>query len=148
MPLFMHAADAIICKAGGLIITESLACGLPILLVDVLPGQETGNAEFILQGGAGDIATSPLQVLETLSHWMENDQALLKNRAENSRKLGRPYAARDIASIVWQGALLGPKDLRRHRVPGRTNLLNLINRYNVPLKERLADLRQRLDHGQ
>jgi hypothetical protein len=29
---------------------------LPILLVDVLPGQETGNAEVIIQGGAGDLA--------------------------------------------------------------------------------------------
>ncbi len=71
----MHAADAIICKAGGLIVTESLACGLPLLLVDILPGQEAGNAEMILQGGAGDIATTTMEVLETLSHWMINDQA-------------------------------------------------------------------------
>ena len=138
MPLFMHASDAIICKAGGLIVTESLACGLPILLVDVLPGQETGNAEFILQGGAGEMATTTMQVLETLSHWMENDQALLKTRAENSRKLGKPFAARDVASIVWQGALLGPRDQRKHRIPGRTDLLNLINRYRTPIDRKIG----------
>jgi 1,2-diacylglycerol 3-beta-galactosyltransferase len=44
MPTMMRAADAIICKAGGLTVTESLACGLPLLLTDVIPGQETGNA--------------------------------------------------------------------------------------------------------
>jgi UDP-N-acetylglucosamine:LPS N-acetylglucosamine transferase len=48
MPQFMHAADGIICKAGGLIVTESLACGLPLLLVDVLPGQEEGNADLVV----------------------------------------------------------------------------------------------------
>jgi 1,2-diacylglycerol 3-beta-galactosyltransferase len=147
MPLLMHASDAIICKAGGLIVTESLACGLPILLVDVLHGQETGNAEYILHANAGDIATTPLQVLETLSHWMENDQALLRIRAENSHSLGKPFAARDVANIVWQGALIGPKDRTKHRIPGRINLLNLINKYRNPLSERMAIVRRRLDHG-
>jgi 1,2-diacylglycerol 3-beta-galactosyltransferase len=147
MPLLMHASDAIICKAGGLIVTESLACGLPIMLVDVLQGQETGNADFILQGNAGVMALTTMEVLETLSHWMENDQALLKTQAENSKKLGKPFAARDIASIVWQGALVGPRDQRKLRIPGRTELLKLIKRYNIPLKERLAEIRQRLDHG-
>ena len=40
----LHAADCVVSKAGGLIVTESLACGLPLLLVQVIPGQETGNA--------------------------------------------------------------------------------------------------------
>ena len=30
MPTMMRAADAIVCKAGGLTVTESLACGLPL----------------------------------------------------------------------------------------------------------------------
>ena len=33
MPSLLRAADGIICKAGGLIVSEALACGLPILLV-------------------------------------------------------------------------------------------------------------------
>ncbi|NMB53434.1 MAG: hypothetical protein GYA15_01930 [Leptolinea sp.] len=147
MPLLMHAADAIICKAGGLIVTESLACGLPILLVDVLPGQETGNAEMIVQGGAGDLCMQPLEALETLSHWMTNDQALLKTRAENSRRMGKPYAARDVASIVWQGALAGPQDRRKQRISGRTSLEEILKHYHPPLIERLADIRTRIDRG-
>jgi 1,2-diacylglycerol 3-beta-galactosyltransferase len=147
MPLLMHASDAIICKAGGLIVTESLACGLPILLVDVLPGQETGNAEMILQGEAGDLALKPLEVLETLSHWLINDQALLKTRAENSRRLGKPFAARDVAAIVWQGAQIGPVDRRKQHISGRTRLQNLINHYHPPLMDRLTDIRTRIDRG-
>ena len=147
MPLLMHAADAIICKAGGLIVTESLACGLPILLVDVLPGQETGNAEMILQGGAGDMATSPLQVLETISHWMIDDQSLLKTRAENSRRLGKPFAARDVARIVWEGAQIGPEDRRKHHIAGRTSLQRLIKTYQTPFFDKISDIRTRIERG-
>ncbi len=147
MPEMMHASDAIICKAGGLIVTESLACGLPILLVDVLPGQESGNAEMILQGGAGDMATNTRQVLEILSHWMINDQALLKTRGENSRKMGKPFAARDVARIVWQGALEGPVNRRRPRIIGRNTLQKLIDHYHPPLMEKLSDFRTRIDRG-
>jgi 1,2-diacylglycerol 3-beta-galactosyltransferase len=147
MPLMMHAADAIICKAGGLIVTESLACGLPILLVDVLPGQETGNAEMILQGGAGDMVTIPMQVLETISHWMINDQALLKTRAENSRRMGKPDAARDVAQIVWKAALEGPVDRHRQRIAGRTSLEHILHSYRAPVWERLAEIRTKIDRS-
>jgi 1,2-diacylglycerol 3-beta-galactosyltransferase len=148
MPLMMHAADAIICKAGGLIVTESLACGLPILLVDVLPGQETGNAEIILQGGAGEMDTSPMQVLETISHWMVNDQALLKTRAENSKKMGKPYAARDVAQIVWKAAQEGPIDRLRQRIAGRTSLQHLLQSYRPSLlKDRFSEIKAKIDHG-
>lgn len=146
MPTLMHASDAIICKAGGLIVTESLACGLPILLVDVLPGQETGNAEVIIQGGAGDLALNPLKALMTLSHWLINDQALLKDRAANSQKLGRPRAALDVAEIVWQGALKGPVDRRRQKFIERASLQELINHYHPPLLEKLTEKRLRGDH--
>jgi 1,2-diacylglycerol 3-beta-galactosyltransferase len=147
MPLMMHAADAIICKAGGLIVTESLACGLPILLVDVLPGQETGNADMILQGGAGDMVTTPMQVLETISHWMINDKALLKTRAENSRRLGKPDAARDVAQIVWKAAQEGPVDRHKQRIAGRTSLEHILHSYRAPVWDRLTEIRTKIDRN-
>ena len=53
MPEMMLAADAIICKAGGLVVTEALAGGLPIMLIDYIPGQEEGNRDFVVQNEAG-----------------------------------------------------------------------------------------------
>jgi 1,2-diacylglycerol 3-beta-galactosyltransferase len=35
----MMASDVLVTKAGGLIVSEGLAAGLPILLIDYLPGQ-------------------------------------------------------------------------------------------------------------
>ena len=98
---FMRAADCVLAKAGGLIVTESLACYLPLILADVIPGQETGNAEFVVNGNAGDLAKDPIEVLEVMCHWLEKGAELYKFREQNARLLGRPRAAYDAADLVW-----------------------------------------------
>lgn len=105
MATLMRAADCVLAKAGGLIVTEALACYLPLILVDVIPGQETGNAEFVVNGNAGDLARDPIAVLEVVCHWLEKEQELYKSREKNARQLGRPRAAYDVAGLVWDAAL-------------------------------------------
>jgi UDP-N-acetylglucosamine:LPS N-acetylglucosamine transferase len=107
MPLLMQAADCTVGKAGGLYVAEALACGLPILLVDLIQGQETGNAEFVVDGGAGELANNPVEALESLFHWLEKDRQLLTERARNARRLGHPRAAYEAADLVWDAALSG-----------------------------------------
>ncbi len=102
IPRLMRASNIIICKAGGLIVTESLASGLPLMLVHVLPGQEKGNADYIVEHEAGVFCKSPLDVLETLSSWLRNDQARLKTVAKNAEQLGKADAAREIAVEAWK----------------------------------------------
>ncbi len=88
-------------KAGGLIISETLACGLPLVLIDVIPGQETGNAEYVVSGNAGILAREPIEVLEGMCHWLENDRCLYAQQAENARQLGHPRAAYDVSELIW-----------------------------------------------
>ncbi|MCL5994635.1 MAG: glycosyltransferase [Chloroflexi bacterium] len=109
MPAMLHAADCIVCKAGGLIVTESLACGLPILLTDVIEGQETSNARYVIEGGAGELAHTPLEGLEIMCHWLAEGGELLAQRARNARRLGRPRAAYDAAELAWAAAMRGPR---------------------------------------
>jgi len=104
MGTFMRAADCILGKAGGLMVSESLACGLPMILVDVIPGQETGNANLVVSGNAGVLARDPIEVLETICHWLENDQRIYCQQAENARRLGHPRAAYDVADLAWAAA--------------------------------------------
>lgn len=49
----MSVSDLVITKPGGLTTTESLASGLPLIIIDPLPGQEEENADFIEKSGAG-----------------------------------------------------------------------------------------------
>ncbi len=132
MPQLMRATDLMICKAGGLIVTESLACSLPMMLVNVIPGQETGNAEYVVSNGAGVLTESPVAVLETLAHFMAGDQAVLKQASEAAKRLGRPQAAFDAAAIVWEAAqyTLPEPDLSY-----RSNLINLLALNQIPWKE-------------
>jgi 1,2-diacylglycerol 3-beta-galactosyltransferase len=101
MGTFMRAADCILSKAGGLIVSEALACGLPLILIDVIPGQETGNANHVVSGNAGVLARDPIEVLETVCHWLEEDRRLYHQQAENARRIGYPRAAYDVANLVW-----------------------------------------------
>jgi 1,2-diacylglycerol 3-beta-galactosyltransferase len=101
MGTFMRAADSVLGKAGGLTVSESLACGLPMILVDVIPGQETGNADYVVSGDAGVLVSNPTDVLEAMAHWLEKDRSYYHQQAQNARRLGRPQAAFDIAELAW-----------------------------------------------
>ena len=45
---YMHMADLIVTKPGGLTVSESIAVGLPMGLFKAIPGQEEQNAEFLV----------------------------------------------------------------------------------------------------
>lgn len=102
MPELMKASDFVISKAGGLVVSETLACGLPMLISEALPGQEAGNARYVVDNGAGVWATEPVQIVATVLSWLHEkaDPTLDEFRA-NAEKLGKPRAAYDIAEAVW-----------------------------------------------
>jgi 1,2-diacylglycerol 3-beta-galactosyltransferase len=102
LPDMLHAADVLISKAGGLITAEGLACNLPMILVDAIPGQETGNVRYICQNGAGVFSNSPAETLAVLDGWLKDDQRELKQISLKARQLGKPQAAYLIAEEVWQ----------------------------------------------
>jgi 1,2-diacylglycerol 3-beta-galactosyltransferase len=126
MPQLMFASDLIISKAGGLTVTESLACGLPLLLADVTPGQEEGNAQYVVEHGAGEMARNPVEALEILFHWLDRDHQLLLERARIAATLGRPYSGYRVAEAALQAAehsLLVPKNRPRELIPKLKELL-------------------------
>lgn len=132
MAEMMHAADLLICKAGGLIVTEALACGLPMILINVIPGQETGNMEFVVNNGAGVWAENPMRVLEAMAHYTTGNQEQLEQAAAAAKHLGKPKAAFDAAEIVWEAA--------QHTTAGsdlsfRKNIINLLQLNQIPWTE-------------
>lgn len=101
MPKLMRASDLIACKAGGLIVTESLASGLPLMLVQFLPGQEEGNVDYVTGHGAGAHCEKPEEAVQTLSQWLGEDRAKLREIAKNAEKAGKAEAAFKIVEIAW-----------------------------------------------
>jgi 1,2-diacylglycerol 3-beta-galactosyltransferase len=135
IPTLMKAADIVMCKAGGLVVTEALACGRPLLLIDAIPGQEIGNADYVVQNGAGSLARSSMEVLETMAHWMMNDGEMLRTCSENARALGRPNAAYEIATIFWLAANGEKYRENPARGTGRLWLVDLLTRNKIKLED-------------
>lgn len=104
---WMNCADFLVTKAGGLVVSEGLAAGLPILLIDNLPGQEDGNVRYVVENGAGLRIQNENELLTVVDHWLSDGQEDLKNVTENSRALGKPWASIDIARSLWQASLTG-----------------------------------------
>ena len=48
---YMHAADLLVTKPGGLTVSEALASDLPLAAFDAIPGQEEDNAAFLERHG-------------------------------------------------------------------------------------------------
>ncbi len=93
---YMHAADLGISKPGGLTVSEALACGLPLVLVDPIPGQETRNADYLLERGAAIKVNHPRVLAARVDELLREPDRLARLRAA-ARTLGRPLAAEEIA---------------------------------------------------
>jgi 1,2-diacylglycerol 3-beta-galactosyltransferase len=104
MPRLMAAADILVTKAGPATISEACIAGLPMILYDAIPGQETGNVQYVVENGAGVFAPDSYAVADAAASWMREGTAGLQRRSENARRLGRPDAVWEIADEVWRYA--------------------------------------------
>ena len=110
MPEWMFSADILVTKAGGLVLSEGLAVGLPILMIDFLPGQEEGNVKFIQDNHAGMLVKNPDDFPGMVTELLRDDQGTLEELSSNSRRCGHPDAALVIADALWQAdEVLAPR---------------------------------------
>jgi processive 1,2-diacylglycerol beta-glucosyltransferase len=100
------ASDVVISKAGGLIVSETLGRGTPMLVIDPIPGQEEWNADYVVTAGAG----IQLRMAETVSYavreLLTNHERLASLRA-GAQEAGRPRAALTIAEYILRDLHIG-----------------------------------------
>ncbi|UCH60935.1 MAG: galactosyldiacylglycerol synthase [Anaerolineales bacterium] len=99
MPDFMQAADILVTKAGPGTISEALNAGLPMVLYSRLPGQESGNIDYITSEGAGIWAPQVTEIVAAIRHWIDHPLNLEQARL-HCQRLARPHAAHHIAQIL------------------------------------------------
>jgi len=98
------ASDLIITKAGGLITSEILARGTPMVIVDPIPGQEEQNADVIAAAGAGVQLRLLEMVTPAVRYLLQHPERLAEMR-QAALEIGEPRAALNIAEYVlnnWQ----------------------------------------------
>jgi processive 1,2-diacylglycerol beta-glucosyltransferase len=79
--LMMDAADCIITKPGGITTSEALAKGVPMIMVNPIPGHETRNAEFMLNNGLALYATNSFPLEEAVFSLFKHPGRLADLRA-------------------------------------------------------------------
>ena len=95
----MAASDLVITKPGGLTISECLALGKPMIMIDPIPGQEVHNAAYVMEKDAGVMAYDDVGVLYHLDEIARKPDRLARMQ-EAAGKAGRPQAGFDIVDII------------------------------------------------
>lgn len=102
MPGMMRATDLLVCKSGGLTIAEAAALGVPLLILDPIPGQETRNADVVLEAGAA-VRVNDLPLLPSrVNQLLQDKGARLDAMRRAMLALGKPDAAYMIADAILQ----------------------------------------------
>ncbi len=96
---YMGASDLIFTKAGGLTVAECIAKGLPMVISDIIPGQEEDNVNFAITHNFGVRAGSAQKLAKVIAGLFSNKQRILEMK-ENCRKVAKPEAASEIADFI------------------------------------------------
>jgi processive 1,2-diacylglycerol beta-glucosyltransferase len=105
MPELLTAHHLVITKAGGATIQEAIAARTPVIISQVVPGQEEGNARLILENECGCLAPNPQAILWALDGAFAKDELGLKQWTGNLAKLSKPDASLQIARFVLESAV-------------------------------------------
>lgn len=100
MPKLLMSHHLIVGKAGGAIVQEAIAARCPMIINQVIPGQEEGNAELIQKQKLGAVVEKNKEVAEAVEMAFEKKAALWNEWRRNLKKVSRPDAAMKIAELA------------------------------------------------
>jgi len=100
LPRLLRANHLVISKAGGATVQEAMSAACPMIVNHIIPGQEEGNARFLVQTKSGTVAIAHDHVIAAVRNAFANDGAQWREWSANISQLGRPAASLDIAKFL------------------------------------------------
>jgi processive 1,2-diacylglycerol beta-glucosyltransferase len=100
LPQLLGRHHLLISKAGGATVQEAIAAKCPMIINQIVPGQEEGNAQLIAETNSGYVAQSPENVISAVGDAIGQNGKLLREWATNIAKISRPGAALEIAEFL------------------------------------------------
>lgn len=100
LPRLLREHHLVISKAGGATVQEAMSAGCPVIVNHVIPGQEEGNARYIMETKSGTVALTHDAVIAAVQNAFANDAAQWREWAANISQLGKPTASLDIANFL------------------------------------------------
>ena len=99
VPELMKISTIVVTKPGGLTTSESLASGLPILVISPIPGQEEENAQFLEEKGVGIWIKKDQNPDEIIKKLFENEDTIAKMK-EKVKELAKKDSTENICEIL------------------------------------------------
>lgn len=99
VPEIMSISTLVVSKPGGLTTSESLASGLPLLIINPIPGQEEENADFLVKNNAGIWLKKEDNLKEVLTGIFNNSDKI-KNLKKNVEQIAKKDSTKNICKIL------------------------------------------------
>jgi processive 1,2-diacylglycerol beta-glucosyltransferase len=100
LPRLMRETHILITKAGGATTQEAIAAECPMIISQVVPGQEEGNARLIEESNAGVVAMTPDSIVAAVERAIANNGQVWREWSRNISALSRPRASLEIAELL------------------------------------------------
>ena len=97
--VMMDASDVIITKPGGLTTSETFAKGLPMIVMNPLPGQEDKNLVFLVNNGAAIAVNEEFTIAEAL-YQLLTEPWRAEHMKQSVAHIGKPNATRDLYNFI------------------------------------------------
>jgi processive 1,2-diacylglycerol beta-glucosyltransferase len=108
IPYLLLTHHVVISKAGGATTQEAIAARCPMIVNQIVPGQEEGNYELLRRHQIGAYAPTPAAVIAELHRAFAGGGTLWRDWRRALEPLLRPHAARDIARHVLANSTAHP----------------------------------------
>jgi UDP-N-acetylglucosamine:LPS N-acetylglucosamine transferase/predicted metal-dependent phosphoesterase TrpH len=102
MPQLLLTSHLLIGKAGGASVQEAIAARCPMIINQVIPGQEEGNAQLITENNLGAIAERNREVPDLVKEAFSHRSHLWQEWRRNLTSMSRPDAALRLAELVLE----------------------------------------------
>lgn len=113
MPRLLLSHHLVITKAGGATVQEAIAARCPMILNQVIPGQEDGNARLVLDSEIGAVAVKNREAAEWVKQAFAHEGRVWRGWRDNLARISRPEASIRIAELA-----LSECELDDNRRPG------------------------------
>ncbi len=124
MPQLLMSSHVVIGKAGGASVQEAIAAKCPMIINQVIPGQEEGNANLILDWNIGTVADGRKEVASWIERLAEDEGELWTQWRTQMEKVSQPDAALKIAQLVLDECDVANKAVRPEKFPALPKPVN------------------------
>jgi UDP-N-acetylglucosamine:LPS N-acetylglucosamine transferase/histidinol phosphatase-like PHP family hydrolase len=104
MPRLLMSHHLVVAKAGGAMVQEAIAARCPIIINQVIPGQEEGNARLVKKLGVGAVVEDSRELREVVEEAFAHKSRQWQEWRDNLEKVSRPDAALRVAELALEEA--------------------------------------------